>query len=113
MMGDQGMGPGAMPGGEMMGPEMMHMMRSMMGQHHGPRHMARRSWTPAELDLEPEDVRRIVDGELARRGLKLLKVGNVDAGDDDTMIAEIVTPDDSLAFRLSVDRQSGDMTVVD
>ena len=111
----EGMGPGAMPGGEMMAPEMMmRMMHSMMDRHHGRRHMARRSWAPAELDLEPEDVRRIVDGELAWRGLKRLKVGDVEAGDnDDTMIAEIVTPDESIAFRLSVDRQSGEMTVVD
>lgn len=61
----------------------------------------------ANLDLSVDDVRDMMERELAAIGNKRLKVGNVTEKDDTTVIAEIVTVDDSLVQRFEVDRRSG------
>jgi hypothetical protein len=43
------------------------------------------------------------------QGNERLKVGDVTRTDDDTIVAEIVTVDDSLVQRLEIDRHSGRM----
>lgn len=76
--------------------------------HHGP-------WgQQANIDrqLGVDDVRAIVAGRLAMRGNKRLKVGNVQEKDADTVIAEIVTVDNSLVDRLAIDRHTGRPTPV-
>ncbi len=45
--------------------------------------------------------------ESPRRPGRRLKRGKVEAKDDDTIIAEIVTVDDSLVQRLAIDRDTG------
>ncbi len=63
----------------------------------------------AKIDkqLTVDDVRAIVAGRLAMRGNKRLKVGNVQEKDADTVIAEIVTVDNSLVNRFAVNRHTG------
>lgn len=81
-----GMGPGMGPG----------MGRGMM-----------RGDGAAGEDLDIEGARRLLQRHLDWHGNPNLKVGNVTVQDDDTILAEIVTKDDSLVRRLFVDRQTG------
>ncbi len=102
MMGHGMMGQGMMGHG-MMGPGMMGpgmMMPGMMGP--GMR-------ADADRDLSVDDVRGMVERHLAWRGNKRLKLGEVNAKDDDTFTADIVTVDDSLVQRFEIDRHSGFM----
>lgn len=94
MMGG-GMGPGMMGG---MGPMGMCPMMMMGG---------------ADRDLSAEQVRDILEGQIAWSGNKRLKVGTVEQKDEDSYVAEIVTVDDSLVQRLEVDRASGAMRPVE
>lgn len=57
--------------------------------------------------LSVEDVRHALEHRLERRGNKRLKLGDVKTTDDDTIVADIVTLDDSLVRRLAVDRHTG------
>jgi hypothetical protein len=57
--------------------------------------------------LSADDARHFLDHRLARRGNKRLKLGEVREVDDDTILADIVTVDDSLVRRLKVNRHSG------
>ncbi len=120
MMGQQGsfdprmMGPGMMGlgiiGPGMMGPGMMgaDMFSMMHGAMPGSGMMANRARPFTEQEL-----RRIVDGRLALRGLSRLKVGAIEAIDDTAYTVDIVTLDDSLAVRLTVDKQSGQITNIE
>ena len=103
MMGSGMMGSGMMGPG-MMGPGMMgsNMMPMMPGAMFGNRMIASRA-----RPFTGQEVRRIVDGRLAVHGLSRLKVGTVEAADDTTFTVDIVTLDDSLAVRLTVEKQSG------
>ena len=87
-----------------MGPGMMgsNMMPMMPGAMFGNRMIASRA-----RPFTGQEVRRIVDGRLAVHGLSRLKVGTVEAADDTTFTVDIVTLDDSLAVRLTVEKQSG------
>jgi hypothetical protein len=60
-----------------------------------------------ERDLSVDDVRNIYEGRLAWRGNPRLKVGKVEAQDDESVVVEIVTQDDSLVDRFKVDRKTG------
>ncbi len=60
-----------------------------------------------DKELGVEDVTKILEGRLAWRGNDRLKVGKVEEKDKKTIIAEIVTVDDSLVKRLEFDRRTG------
>lgn len=66
--------------------------------------------TQANRDLSADDVRNIVEAQLVWRGNKRLKVGKVEASDDGTYLAEILTVDDSLVEQIIVDKNTGAMS---
>jgi len=103
-----GMGPGT---GYGMGPGQGYGMGpGMMGPGYGPG--AGYGMGPAarpDLDLSADDVRARLEGNLTWHGNKRLKVGDVTETDDDTITADIVTQDGSLAQRFKIDRHSGQM----
>jgi len=109
MMGEE-MGPGMM--GEEMGPGMMGQMGpGLMGPGMGPRMgglsgLEGRRVVPM-VQLSTDDVRGFLERHLEALGNERLKVGTVEALDDDTITAEIVTLDDSLVERFEVDRHTG------
>jgi hypothetical protein len=111
MMG-QGMGPG------MMGPGMMGqgMGPGMMGQGHGPMGPSYGSMAPGMMHgfrvvpmtrLSTEDVQAFLQHHIAMDGLQHLKVGEVKQTDENTITADIVTQDGSLALRLEIDPYTG------
>jgi len=112
MMGPgYGMGPGMMGPGEQgwgMGPGMMGpgygMGPGMMGPGQQP--WASPRVTP-RMDLSTDDVRSYFEGQVAAGGNDRLKVGKVEALDDNTIEAQIVTVDDSLVASYRVDRHTG------
>ncbi|MCW9045231.1 MAG: Spy/CpxP family protein refolding chaperone [Alphaproteobacteria bacterium] len=61
-------------------------------------------------DLSLDNVRDIFEGKLAFSGNKRMKVGNVAKVDDDTYSVEIMTVDNSLVSKYTVDRQTGRIT---
>jgi len=119
-MGEQGMmmGPGQGYGqgpGYGMGPGMgdQGMMGPGQGYGQGPGYgmgpgIGGRVVAPSK-DLSADDVRHFFEHRLDMYGNKHLKVGDVKAADDDTIMAEIVTQDGSLVQRLNVDRHTGQM----
>jgi hypothetical protein len=110
MMGQMGqggpmMGPGMMMGpgqpGMMMGPGMMGQMGpGVMGPMGGLR------VTPS-MHLTTDDVRHFLEHHLTRHGFEHLKVGGVTQTDQDTITADVVTTEGSLAVRLQVDTHTG------
>ncbi|MEX0696256.1 MAG: hypothetical protein WD099_01805 [Dongiaceae bacterium] len=108
MMGSGMMGPGmmgsGMMGSGMMGPGMGGQgmtgpgMQGDLGLHVVP-----------SKDLSTDDVRHFLEHRLAVQGNERLKVGEVKEADDDTILADIVTVDDSLVRRWAVDRHTGAM----
>lgn len=115
MMGHGMMGPGMMGHG-MMGQGMLHMMqqmhREMMGHGMaGSGHDSAYGKSAIQPDqgLSADDVRARIERSLKWHGNERLKVGEVKELDDDTIVAEIVTLDDSLVDRFEVDRHSGSM----
>ncbi len=58
-------------------------------------------------DLSTDDVRHFFEDRLAMHGNKRLKVGEVTEGADDSIVADIVTLEDSLVQRFKVDRHTG------
>jgi hypothetical protein len=106
-MGSGMMGPGGMHG--MMGQGMPGMMgpgmggQGMMGGQ-GPGMRV----TPSE-HLTTDDVTHFLGHFLERHGNPRLKVGDVQEVDEDTIVAEIVTVDDSLVQRWRVDRHTGQL----
>jgi hypothetical protein len=65
-----------------------------------------------DKDLSADDVRLLLERNLAFHGNKRLMVGDVKEASDDTIIADIVTVDDSLVQRLQIDRHTGRMQQV-
>jgi hypothetical protein len=101
MMG-QGMGPGMM--GQGTGPGMMDQRMSLgMGGWSG---LEGRRVVPM-MQLSTGDVRSFLERHLEALGNERLKIGAVEALDDDTITAEVVTVDDSLVERFEVDRHTG------
>lgn len=102
MMGGSGMQRGMMGGMEpgMMGGGMRPM---------GPCPMMVRT----DKDFSAEQIRDILEGQIAWTGNKRLKVGSVEQKDDESFVGEIVTVDDSLVQRVEVDRSTGAMRPVD
>lgn len=117
MGGGQGMGPGMMGPGQGMGQGMMG--QGMMGYGYGMgqaapgagwgSHCPNAETTALDKDLTVDDVRERLGRNLQMQGNERLKVGDVLRTDDDTIVAEIVTVDDSLVQRLEIDRHSGRM----
>jgi hypothetical protein len=103
MPGSGMMGPGMMGGGQGMGPGMMQGMpgMGMMGEP-GPGVRV----TPSQ-HLTTDDVSHFLQHWVERQGNPRLKVGKVEQVDDDTIVAEVVTVDDSLVQRFKVDRHTG------
>ncbi|MCC2665008.1 MAG: hypothetical protein K0R41_3390 [Geminicoccaceae bacterium] len=119
MMGP-GMGPGMMqqmpgmmdqgPQGQR-GPGMMQQMPGMMGQGmmgQMPGHGAMGGWriTPV-MHLGIEDVQHYLEHVIEAHELQHLKIGEVRQTDDDTITADLVTQEGSLALQLEVDRHTG------
>ena len=77
----------------------------MGGQGHMGGHMG--GTAAMALDLDVDDVRKIIEGRLVMHGTDRLKAGKIEVVDDKTITAEIVTVDDSLVFKLEFDRQTG------
>lgn len=57
--------------------------------------------------LTVDDVRTNLEQHLQRQGNDRLKVGKVEDKDDKTIVAEIVTVDDSLVRRIEIDKATG------
>jgi hypothetical protein len=114
MMGQmRGMGPA----GPLMGPSMMapgQMAPGMMGQGMGPG-MGHRGMTgpmgglriTPSMHLTTDDVRHSLEHHLTQHGFEHLKVGEVTQTDPDTITADVVTTEGSLAVRLQVDTHTG------
>jgi hypothetical protein len=81
--------------------------------------MMRRGVGPALLYGPPTEgitigrARTILQGALAWHGNPRLKLGMVEERDEDTIIAEILTIDDSLVQRLAIDRATGTFRRID
>jgi hypothetical protein len=80
-----------------MAPGMMHGMGALFGSR----------VTPI-MNLSVEDVRGYLDAQLDGLNNKRLKVGDVKS-DDGSIMADIVTVDNSLVQRLKVNRHTGDI----
>jgi hypothetical protein len=109
MMRGQGMGePGMM--GQAMGPGMMGAggMQAMMAPGMAGRGLMGMRVTHVQ-NLTTDDVRYFFRRWLEREGNPRLKLGKVEQTDEDTIVAEIVTVDDSLVQRFKVDRHSGEV----
>ena len=103
------MSPGAMMGQQMeqMGPGMMGADTGPMGPGTMGRGMMHGLRIVPMMHLSIEDVRHFLEHHIAAHGLERLKVGPVEQTDADTITADIVTLDDSLALRLLVDPHTG------
>jgi hypothetical protein len=66
-----------------------------------------------DKDFSAEQVRDILEGQIAWTGNERLKVGSVERKDNESFVAEIVTIDDSLVQRVEVDRSTGAMRPID
>lgn len=109
MMNQDNMPMSGQQGMPMMGQSGMPMMRGMMmdgGYMHG-RSMRR------DRPFSSDEIKRIIDGKLALRGFTRLKVGGVEENDENTFVVDILTLDDSLAAKLTINRQSGHISGVE
>ncbi len=106
MMGHGLMGHGSMGYGSMGYGSMGH-GKWLGGYGHGAAHGT--SATESDKDLSVDDVRARIERSLKWHGNERLKVGEVKELDDGSIVAEIVTLDDSLVDRLKVDRRNGSM----
>jgi hypothetical protein len=125
MMGPGMMGPGMMGPGMMgqmgpgtMGPGMMGpgvMGHGMMGQGMHPGMMGQGMMGPGMqgfrvvpiMHLSTDDVRQFLQRHISAHGLAHLQVGEVTQTDDETITADIVTREGSLALRLEIDAYTG------
>lgn len=113
-----GMGPGMMmnPGqgwgqGHGMAPGMGQGMMGMMGMGPGMMGMGSPGCPGAYGDggkaLTKDDVTTMLERQLAWHGNDRLKVGKVEEKDDKSIAAEIVTKDNSLVDKFTIDRRTG------
>ncbi len=104
--GGQGTGGGMM--GHMGGGMMGHMGGGMMGSGsggHGDCPSAQKA--AFGQDMTVESVTKFLEQRLNHMGNDRLKVGEIKATDDKTIVAEIVTQDGSLVQKLQFDRETG------
>lgn len=92
----------------MMGPQMMGApgqwggcCSGFMMRGYGPRSAS------GDLKLSADDVKVYLDRWISWQGNPRLKVGDVSEKDADTIVADIVTKDNSLVQRLTINRHSG------
>lgn len=108
---NQGMGPGmsqGMMGQGMMGQGMNQGMgRGMMNNNMGGRGYAYGQVPALAQPLTVDNVRTNMEQHLKFRGNDRLKVGQVTELDDKTIVAEIVTVDDSLVRKVTIDKATG------
>ena len=103
-------GPGMQQGYGMMHQGQGFGPGQMGGKNFGdcPRGQGQALQTPLTVD----DVRANFEQHLQGRGNDRLKVGTVSELDDNTIIAEIVTVDDSLVRKIQIDKATGQHTPV-
>jgi hypothetical protein len=111
----QSYGPGPMGPG--MGPGMMchGMMGPGMGQSYGPGPMGQgmmgqgmqRFRVVPMTHLSTDDVRQFLQRHISAHGLTHPQVGDVTQTDDETITADVVTREGSLALRLEIDAYTG------
>ena len=114
MMG-QGYGPGMMYGPGYgpgtMGPGMMYGYGYGPGMMNGPGYGrgTGSGWygRQSDLNLSTDDVKKNFERWIAAEGNPHLKVGDVKEKDKDTIVADIVTKDNSLVQRFEVNRHTG------
>ena len=101
----------AYPGGwwGAMGPGMMRGYRPGYGIVGGGPAVFNRGWNASEtgLNLSTDDVKSYFERASAWQGNPRLKVGDVKEKDADTIVADVVTKDNSLVERFIVNRRSG------
>jgi len=107
-----GMGQGFGPGPGMMGQMAPGMGPGMMSQRFGPGpgmmgHGMHRFRVVPTMELSTDDVRRFLERHISVHGLQHLEVGEVTQTDDQTITADIVTREGSLALRLEIDPYTG------
>ena len=103
-----GMEPEIEPSGAM-GPQGMRQHGMMRGRGMGPALL----YGPPAEGITVERARTILEGVLAWHGNPRLKLGTVEEQNDDTIVAEILTVDDSLVQRLAIDRATGTFRRID
>jgi hypothetical protein len=99
----------------MMGPGMMGQMgHGMMGQMgpgmmgHGMMGQGMQGFRVVPMmHLSTDDVRQFLQRHISEHGLEHLQVGDVTETDDETITADIVTREGSLALRLEIDAYTG------
>lgn len=98
--------PASMPGPT--GAGMMGMMggAGMMGQGCSSGALLG-SLNAKDKNLSVDEAKAIIAGDVAATGNKRLKVGKVTEQDKDSVLAEVVTTDNSLVQKILVDRHSG------
>ena len=94
MMMQRGMGMG--PGQAMMG----------QGNPYNP-YCVRNNQQALQKEMTIDDVKNFMQSRLAWRGNDRLKVGKVEATGENTIVAEIVTVDNSLVRRVEFDTKTG------
>ena len=99
------MGSGMM--GHMGSGMMGHMGSGMMGYGAGAQWGCPHAKVSFDKELTVDDVTKFLEQRLDKMGNERLKVGEVKVKDDHTIIADIVTVDDSLVQRLEFDRDTG------
>jgi len=86
-------------------PNKQAMQQGQMKHRGFSRHMM--GWFGGDLDLNVEKVRDMIESKIARHGQDRLKPGKIEIKDDKTIVAEIVTVDDSLVMKFEIDRKTG------
>jgi hypothetical protein len=94
---------------EGMGPQGMRQHGMMRGRGVGPALL----YGPPAEGITVERARTILEGVLAWHGNPRLKLGTVEEQNEDTIVAEILTIDDSLVQRLAIDRATGTFRRID
>jgi hypothetical protein len=94
---------------EGMGPRGMRHPSMMRGHGLGPALL----YGPPAEGITVERARAMLEGVLAWHGNPRLKLGRVEEQNEDTIVAEILTIDDSLVQRLAIDRATGRFRRID
>jgi hypothetical protein len=92
-----------------MGPQRMRQHGMMRGRGIGPALL----YGPPADGITVERARTMLEGALAWHGNPRLKLGTVEEENESTIVAEILTVDDSLVQRLAIDRATGTFRRVD